>query len=401
MNCNKLPATLLVFIFLLLSGSLFAQLMPPKTVKVAVLTPLYLDSAFSDYTYKLGNINMPQYILSGLDFYNGVMMAVDSLNKENINAEVWIYDTKKIGTNINTMLAEMKPLGFSLIIASFTNAAEQKAASEFSFANNIPVVSVTYPNEAGIMANPYFIMLNSTLKTHVDAIYNYVQQNFLATKPLFVTKFGALETRILDDFRSNDSLVRFHFPYKVLSLKNEVVFNNLKPYLDSTKQNVIVCGSLNGDFAVSLVQALGSNAAYKVTLIGMPDWDGMRKVLNNSFDNIDIVYSTAFNYPADDPKIQDLASQYKLQFYARPSDLVYKGFEAMYHFTHLVNDYRNELLGHISDTSYTWSNRFIMKPVMPDAQAVVPDYLENKNLFFVKKNKGDTLSVVQLKKPGL
>ena len=59
---------------------LFAQ--SPQPQKIAVLAPLYLDDAFSDYSYQLGNKSIPQYILTGLDFYNGVMLAVEDLQKE-------------------------------------------------------------------------------------------------------------------------------------------------------------------------------------------------------------------------------------------------------------------------------------------------------------------------------
>ena len=387
------------FSFLFASARLPAQNLQSKKNKIAVLCPLYLDSAFTGYTYNLGNNNMPQYILTGLDFYNGVMLAVDSLNKEHINAEVWVYDTKKKNTDISAILQSMKVLNFSLILASFTSAAEQKTVSDFSFANNIPVISVTYPNDAGIAANPYFIMLNSTLKTHINGIYNYVAQNFIAAKPLFVTRAGLLENKIAADFKANDSLGKNHFQYRVMQLNNDIFFKDLKPYLDSTRQNTIICGSLSNDFALSLVKALGNNPQYKTTLIGMPNWDGIRKLLNNTFDNVDIVYSTAFNYNTTDAVVQTINTEYKAKFFARPSDLVYKGFYAMYHYTHLMNEYPNELIGHLSDTSNQAKTGFLIKPVSLSALSMLPDYQENKNLFFVKKNKGAVVSVTQLKTP--
>ena len=389
--------TICFFSFLLASVSLSAQEIQPKKNKIAVLCPLYLDSAFTGYTYNLGNNNMPQYILTGLDFYNGVMLAVDTLNKEHINAEVWVYDTKKKNTDISAILQSMKVLNFSLILASFTSPAEQKTVSDFSFANNIPVISVTYPNDAGIAANPYFIMLNSTLKTHINGIYNYVAQNFIAARPLFVTRAGLLENKIAADFKANDSLGKNHFQYRVMQLNNNVFFKDLKPYLDSTRQNTIICGSLSSDFALSLVKALGNNPQYKTTLIGMPNWDGMRKILNNTFNNVDIVYSTTFNYDTTDAVVQTINTEYKAKFFARPSDLVYKGFYAMYHYTHLMNEYANELIGHLSDTSNQAKTGFLIKPVSLSALSMVPDYQENKNLFFVKKNKGAVVSITQLK----
>ncbi len=397
-RCQPLKYCLLV-LPLFFATALFSQTLPStKKVKIAVLCPLYLDSAFNGYTYKLGNKNMPQYILSGLDFYNGVMLAVDSLNKEHINAEVWIYDTKKANTNITTILQSMKWLSFSLIIASLNNSTEQKAVSDFSFANNIPVVSVTYPNNTGISANPFFVLLNSTLQTHVAAIYRFVEENYSYNKPLFITGSGASERKILSDFKANDSLIKNHFAYKVLELNNNVSFDNIKPYLDSTKQNVIVCGSLNTGFASSLVTALGDNPKYKTTLIGMPNWDGVKKLLNNNYNNIDIVYSTPFYYAPNDSLVKTITLDYRTKFVGRPSDMVFKGFEAMYHYTHLLSTDSIAFISHISDTSNLATNRFLVQPVMQNVQSLIPDYLENKHLYFIRNNSGSVVAVQQLKK---
>src|SRR5690242_21857557 len=37
--------------------------------RIAVLAPLYLDSAFDNNNYKLGNLNIPRDFLPGLEFY--------------------------------------------------------------------------------------------------------------------------------------------------------------------------------------------------------------------------------------------------------------------------------------------------------------------------------------------
>src|SRR6059058_734039 len=110
----KLKLILFFVIVAIWTGKAIAQQAAPE--KIAVLAPLYLDTAFNDYTYQLGNKNIPQYIIAGLDFYNGVMLAVDTLQKEHANIEVWVYDTKKKDTDINTILKGMAFQNFSLII---------------------------------------------------------------------------------------------------------------------------------------------------------------------------------------------------------------------------------------------------------------------------------------------
>lgn len=372
-------------------GTAHAQLLPPQ--KIAVLAPLYLDDAFNDYTYQLGNKNIPQYILAGLDFYNGVMMAVDALQKEHANIEVWVYDTKKKDTDINTMLKGMAFQNFSLIIASLNNTEEQKAVSDFSFYYNIPVVSATYPNDANVTENPFFILLNSTLKTHINGVFRYVQQNYPSSKPVFITRNEPLEDRILTDFKANDPAL-FNSRYKTLTLNNdEVSIGNLAPYLDSTRPNVLVCGTLNTTLAGNIAKTLCENPQYHTTLIGMPNWDGIREFNKLDCSSLEVVYSTPYNYSRTDSIGYNISQSYHDKFYARPSDMVYKGYEAMYHFTHLLLDYKYDFINHLSEDKYTVSNNFYIRPVMMQNTSFVPAYLENQNLYFVKKVNGQVISV--------
>ena len=91
-----------IFLFLCFTFStfiLFAQT-GTKHYKIAVFAPIYLDSVFDGDTYKAGINNLPKSVLPGLDFYNGVMMAIDSLQQEGAPIEVFVYDSKNKNESI-------------------------------------------------------------------------------------------------------------------------------------------------------------------------------------------------------------------------------------------------------------------------------------------------------------
>src|SRR6267142_4178876 len=59
-------------------------------MKIAIFTPLYLDSAFDaggGYRY---DKNFPKFISPGLEFYEGVQLALDTLEKEHAGLDVHI-----------------------------------------------------------------------------------------------------------------------------------------------------------------------------------------------------------------------------------------------------------------------------------------------------------------------
>src|SRR3569833_3034882 len=72
--------------------------------KVAIFLPLYLDSAYdASNTYRYDK-NFPKFINPGLEFYEGVQLALDSLQKENARLEVHIYDTRSSSKSISQIL---------------------------------------------------------------------------------------------------------------------------------------------------------------------------------------------------------------------------------------------------------------------------------------------------------
>lgn len=74
-----------------LADSVAVAQIPPGKPKVAIFAPLYLDSAFTaTQEYRYGKNVFPKFINSGLEFYEGVQLALDSLAKEKAEVEVYI-----------------------------------------------------------------------------------------------------------------------------------------------------------------------------------------------------------------------------------------------------------------------------------------------------------------------
>jgi hypothetical protein len=384
--------------FILTFASIFfvqkteAQKDSASHLRIAVLAPLYLDSAFDDYDYKLGNLNIPKYFLPGLEFYNGVMMALDSLQKEGADLEMWVYDTKKKDQSADSLVKEIALLHFSLIIASFSNTAEQKIFSEFSLTNNIPLISATYPNDAYVKGNPFFVMINSSLKTHVENIYTFVQRNYPVAKYIFITRNGSLEEKIQKMFAECRKKT-YTLNYKTIELTDDLNYNQILPLLDSTKVNVIICGSANETFGTNLLKAIDQSATFPLTVVGMPTWDGLKELSALENENLDIIYSTPYNYPKSNKTIETLTSEYKTKFNGRPADMFFKGYEIMYRFSRLLGKYHNEVLNNLADTSFRISNNFMFQPVKQDSSSPVPDYIENKKIYFIHLSMGRIISV--------
>lgn len=382
----KIYGTTVICLLLFVGG--MAQATTP--LKVAVFAPVYLDSAFEAQEYKHGNNALPRIILPGLEFYNGMMLAVDSLNAERQQLEVYFYDTKSIHEPLEKVLNKEEMKQVSLIIASFNTRAEIKSMAAFAQQQKIPLISMTYPNDGGLTRNPYFALVNPTLNTHIEALYKYMHRNY-PTEPIVLFKRkGATENMIARTIAEMNSKTPA-LPLKIRTVELSDTFStgHVLQQLDSSRQNVVFCSSLNETFGTNLVKAIASAKSYKTVTIGMPTWDAIRDLGKDA----EIIYSTPYNYSRTDKLGQYINTTYRSKYIGRPSDMVYKGFEAMYHFGRLLLKHQDRLLNNLSDKDFKLFNDFDFQPAKAVKESFSADYLENKKLYFVRKLDGQIKSV--------
>jgi ABC-type branched-subunit amino acid transport system substrate-binding protein len=368
----------------------------PKVTKVAVLLPLYLDSAFNGAIYKLGNNNLPKYIMPGLEFYNGVMMAVDSMQKEGQPLEVMVHDTKSKDKSLALLLVEPEIAGASFIIGSFTTKDELKKVADFAAEKNIPLISATYPNDGGITGNPNLVIINSTLATHIDGMFKYVQRNHsLDHIVLFKRKSDPMDKHIMENIiESSKKNYAIKVPISYVEVSD--VFNpqEIIAKLDSNKNNVVIGATLNESFAGNIVRTLSSiKASYKTIAIGMPTWDNMKELGRADAKGVEVIYSTPYGFQKTDKFLGRLAATYKTKMNGRASDMVFKGYEAMYHFTKLYLKHGGTFMQHLSDNDFKIASDFDIQPTKGKKDNPSTDYLENKKLYYVTKLDGVVRSV--------
>ena len=377
MKSSLLYTTLLV---LLLSCFASAHAQPTKAVQdrktIAVFIPLEIDAAFNGPDYILGNSNLPKTMLPGLDFYNGVLMAIDSLKKTNTSLDIRIIDAKQKNNSLATLLTDTSIQKTALIISAVTNRADTKLIADFALAHQTPMISAVFPNDAGVTNNPFFTILNPTLKTQCEAISNYLQNNFAKNTILYCKKKGPTEDYIQSIIVDSKSKTAKSFLN--IEVQDSIVFSDLAPYLDSTKQNILLCGSLKESFGTALVKILNENPAYKSTVIGMPTWDG-DKSLNTP--NVEIIYASPYFFNGNEKLLKQLTAAYKAKYLGRPSDQFFKGYETMLYFTTSL----------LSKTSPAFNTFKIMPVYNADNKSQV-DYQENKNLYFFRKQNGQIKS---------
>ncbi len=318
---------------------------------------------------------------------------MDSLEKAGVPVEITVYDSRSAKNPVSQVLAA--PAFDSVkIIFAMTDGGELRVLARTAAEHNIPLINVNYPNSGGVTNNPQLVILNSTLRSHFEALYKFIQRNWATSNIIYLRSRNNQDDRVKAEFNDIEKSVgAVPLRMKTVVMDNDADSSALLPYLDSTSKNVVLVGSLNPDFARSVCSRMASlTPAYKFKIIGMPTWDGVDFSIGD-FHDLEIYYSTPFYAKPTDSLTIALQTVFQTHFYSRPSDMVFRGYEVTLRFASLLAAHQGQLNGSIGEKRFTVFDDFDIQPVFLNRQTPTLDYLENKKLYFIKKVNGSIVAV--------
>ncbi|HVI43284.1 MAG TPA: ABC transporter substrate-binding protein [Chitinophaga sp.] len=361
----------------------FAKDVKKPVYNIALFAPLYLDSAFAGSNDIPGR-TMPRYVLPGLEFYEGAQLALDSLQQQGYSLKVNVYDSKA-RQSVGSLIRSKALDGIDLIIGAVANP-ELKELSDFAREKEINFVSATFPNDAGINNNPFLFISNSTLKTHCEALHNYVQEAFANKNIVLFRRNTTFESRLAADFKNSYDKMESNKKSRI----REVVWNEgttpeeISKYLLTDKPNIIIVTALDEAGAKSLMKKLSVSATtYPLQIFGMPTWD-VFKLKEPELKGLQVYYTSPYYNDRTDNYSRYIHDYFRKTYKARPSDMAFKGFDLTYYFVRLLKNNGVYFNGAVGTAPRVITN-FNFQPVYLKDGENTPSYFENKNIFVIQK----------------
>jgi ABC-type branched-subunit amino acid transport system substrate-binding protein len=370
------------------SVTLYAQtdsIEKPPVYKIGIFAPLYLDSVFTKNTFRYKQ-SVPRLIMPAVDFVQGALIALDSLQAGDDYIEASIYDTKSFTEKVPDLIRRKKLDSLQLIIGSVKDE-EYLQLADFALQKNIPFISATYPNDGGITGNPFLVIMNSTLKAHCDAIYSYLLQTHGTDKIYICRQKGAQEDMVAAYFKHiNEQDGKPLLPIETLNLDNNLNAAFLKSKLDSNRKSVLIGASLDETFANNIARVcFNLYKTFPITLIGMPNWDNFSLLYSKKdLPDFPVYYTTPYYNDKTDVFSKALTAAYYNKYRGKPSDMAFKGFEAVYLFTKLLAKNPDNFMNHINDRDLKIFCEYNFRAVRLNKETSIPDYFENKHLYLIK-----------------
>lgn len=318
-----------------------------KTIKAAVLLPFMAGSS----TNQDEQLRMVEY-------YEGFLMAVDSLKKQGVSIDLYTYDTKGKTATTNNILAkkEMKEMD---IIFGPANTQDMDALATFADKNDIRLVVPFAPKVDEVFKNPHIYQVNTPQSYLYSEVYEHFTRKFGDCNVIFLNASNG--DREKDDFIKGlkSELRNDGISYRDFTVTGN--FYELTTVMDTLKNNVFIPTSGKSTALVKilpqLTQIRREMPHYNMNLFGYPEWQTYTNDYLASFYEIDTYFYSSFYTNNLFPAAVNFTHSYR-RWYSKDMANIYPkygmlGYDTGYFFLKGLSKYGNKMEENLSSIQVT------------------------------------------------
>ncbi len=310
-----------------------------STYNIAFFLPFHAAEANAIDVEKIiaGDVLLPHKTNIALQFYEGALLAIDSLKKLKLNANVFIYDIDD-NDSIAIFAALKKPelATMDLIIGPLYGSSFMPIAN-FAKEHAIAIVSPFTQGNKILFNNPFVSKVSPSATLQVEQMARFVVDSFPTQNIVLINNLNVKEAPLFKAFKATANAQFLKSGHAAADSIKESGIGSVQNVLRKDKINVVVFPSNNQsvvtDF-ISKLNALRDN--YKIVLFGLPGWI--------NYDNLDFEYLTnlSLHIPSSvfvdykNSATQSFVNKYRDAYKTEPGIYTFQGFDVSYCFLSLL-----------------------------------------------------------------
>ena len=316
-------------------------------VNIAVFAPFMFDDYHREKAKCLTSdceIYLPTE--RAINYYHGVEIAIDSLKKLGVSANVYVYDSKRDSVTVARILTKKEFETMHIIFAPFFEN-ELTAVLHYAKTHAVMIVNVVPQSNAVLANNTNTSKVLPSLETQVDYMGKYLATKYADANVIAVrNSANKVDANLYDMFQKNYRRHLKESPNKKAdsAMRTSIVsgLDDLKSKLKKDQHNIIVVPSKDLRFVsdfMTKINAVNNNIKqygnYQISIFGLEDW--------LSFNNVDLSYLIKFNtmfatssyVDYNSNEVKKFQLNYRQQYNYDPNRYSFAAFEAVLFHTYL------------------------------------------------------------------
>jgi len=264
-----------------------------------------------------------------LEFFQGTLMAIDSMRQTGMKLDVRYYDTHRSLDWTRTILADRSLEDFDLFVGPFYDY-NLEIVSAFALQHKIPVVTPFHNELDLVRSNPYLFQLSPSLESGYREAAKLVASKYMYNivyvrqeDSLDVDKneyFKQLIFDGFDDYHPSEPVV-FKEVIQRINHTDEIIQS-----LSADKKNLVVVPTADEAMASSVVSSLFYQLNnFDIELIGAPFWTEFSSIDYRYYHKLNLVFYNSFWVDYHDPHVLDFMSKFRKYYFNEPIETTKKG----------------------------------------------------------------------------
>ena len=317
-------------------------------VKVALLLPF----SAKDYPVFVDTLveKMPVQISARseqfISFYEGVLLAVDSLKNQGYKVNLKVFDTERSAEKMYTMVDEIDRFHPDLILGPVYGSV-YKALMDDLTNKNIPVIYPLSSRSEEFGVYPDFIQVNPSMKALTVAMSDWLREEAEEANLVCLNLTGnEVSHSDLEDIR-----LFKEYMHRIGSMNfydwntSAVPLDGLRLQLLPDRENIIILPTTKEAEVSKILPVLSAlTDGYRITVVGFPEWQAFTSVDHETYFKLNTKIFTYSYVDNTTEPAKRFALKYRKYFYTEPNNLAYKAFDMSLYFIELAAKYRDRTL---------------------------------------------------------
>ena len=319
-----------------------------EQIKVAIILPLMLGDSITTDQMKM------------VEFYEGVLLALDSLKGQGVSVDLHIYDSGDKWSSIEPILAKPEMSEMNLIIGPVHDTHIAEAAT-FAEKNRIRLVIPFARQVDAVFTNPYVYQVNTPQSYFYSEVYDHFFMQFPAPNIIFFESPEEKDDELIGGFKRE--LNYRDIPYTLLVADTATNKDTILAHLDTKRHNILMMtseksGCLNNMIPVFQLLVRDTAATkFDISLFGYPQYQVYTHNHLASFYEIDTYFYSSFytNNLLPDSKAfhQRYRRTYSKEIVNRYPKYAILGFDIAYYFLKAMHLYGTDMENRLEEMKYS------------------------------------------------
>lgn len=254
-----------------------------STLKAAVVLP-FLDG-------------VPQHMASRMvEYYEGFLMAVDSLKRLGTNIDLYTYNSGPEGSSISTLLEKERELQQMHIIFGPLYPSHVKPLADFSRKHGIRLVVPFTSRDNSVFSNSAVYQINTPQSYLYSEVYDHFVRQFPNAQVLFIEATQGAKEKAEFIKGLKEELRNRGIPMQ--SISEEATAEQLAPLLRPNRENIFIPTSGSNPTLIKTLPQLTllvrEHPECSIHLFGYPEWQTYTKDHLEAFFELDTYFYSSF-----------------------------------------------------------------------------------------------------------